>query len=74
MLTTLCLHPASWYPHRLDDNVLWLHFEDLKEDLPGVIRKIAKFLDIGADDNELLELVEKQVRSIMHYTHTRANY
>lgn len=49
----------------MDNNVLWLHFEDLKDELPRVIKKIAKFLDIGTGDIELLELVENQVSFAM---------
>ncbi|KAI7840353.1 hypothetical protein COHA_005899 [Chlorella ohadii] len=41
---------ASWYPHRADPSVLWLHYEDLHEDLPAVVRLIAQHLGIGADD------------------------
>ena len=52
---------VSWFPHRGDDNVLWLHYEDLKEDLTGCIHLIAKFLDLGANDAELLKRVEQQV-------------
>ena len=52
---------VSWFPHRGDDNVLWLHYEDLKEDLTGCIHLMAKFLDLGANDPTLLKLVEQQV-------------
>lgn len=30
--------------------MLWLHYEDLHEDLPAAVRLIAEFLGIGADD------------------------
>lgn len=53
-------HIMSWYPHRFDENVLWLHFEDLKENLRECVRLIAEFLDIGSDDKELQELVTSQ--------------
>jgi len=53
-------HMASWYPHRLDKNVLWLHYEDLKQDLRGCVRLIADFLDIGSGDEKLQELVTHQ--------------
>jgi len=36
----------SWYPHRNDPNVLWVHFEDLVQDLPTCVRKIAAFAGI----------------------------
>ncbi len=36
---------SSWWPHRNDDNVLWLRFEDLKQDLNTGINQILAFLD-----------------------------
>ncbi|KAI8462815.1 MAG: P-loop containing nucleoside triphosphate hydrolase protein [Monoraphidium minutum] len=40
---------ASWYPHRAEANVLWLHYEDLHEDLPACVDLIADFLGFGGD-------------------------
>lgn len=37
---------AAWWPHRHADNVLMLHFADMKKDLPGSARKVASFLGI----------------------------
>ncbi|GMH41172.1 hypothetical protein BSKO_09082 [Bryopsis sp. KO-2023] len=51
---------ASWYPHRNDPNVLWLHYEDMVKDLPACIELVSKFLGIGVGDAELLDLVVKQ--------------
>lgn len=53
-------HIASWFPRRADPDVLWLHYEDLAEDLPAAIRLIAEFLGIGADDPELQALAVQQ--------------
>jgi len=53
-------HIISWYPHRLDENVLWLHYEDLKQNLRECVRLISEFLDIGGDDEKLQELVTYQ--------------
>eukprot|EP00899_Mesostigma_viride_P024253 jgi/Mesvir1/5011/Mv13897-RA.1 len=39
-------------------NVMFLHFNDLKKDLPGEIRRIAKFLDIVIDEAKFPEIVE----------------
>ena len=61
---------VSWYPYRNDSNVLWLHYEDLKEDLSGCICRVAKFLGLGENNPKLLKLVEHQV-SIPHtFAHT----
>jgi hypothetical protein len=39
------VHLVSWYEHRHEkDSVLIVFFEDLKENLPGQIRRIAKFM------------------------------
>ena len=57
---------VSWYPYRKDSNVLWLHYEDLKEDLTGCIKLVAKFLGLGENNPKLLKLVEQQV-SIHHH-------
>lgn len=34
----------SWWPHRSDSNLLWLRYEDLKQDLEGGIDQILEFL------------------------------
>jgi aryl sulfotransferase len=39
----------SWWAIRDLPNLLMLHFEDLKQDMPGEIRRIANFLDIPID-------------------------
>src|SRR5690606_21503037 len=40
----------SWWDMREQPNVLLMHFNDLKTDLEGQIRRIARFLDIEIDD------------------------
>ena len=35
---------ASWWPQRNRDNLLWLRFEDMKQDLPVCIDRIVAFL------------------------------
>ena len=40
----------SWWEIRDLSNVMLLHFADLKRDMPGEIRRIAAFLDIGIDE------------------------
>ena len=51
---------VGWYPLRKDENVLWLHYEDLKADLSGCIKLLSEFIGVGVDDQELLDLAEKQ--------------
>jgi aryl sulfotransferase len=42
----------SWWEIRELPNVMLLHFDELKADMPGEIRRIAKFLDIPIDEGK----------------------
>jgi len=53
---------VSWYPQRLDKNVLWLHYEDINRNRHECVRLIAEFLEIEADE-ALIDLITKQVSS-----------
>lgn len=48
----------SWWAIRDLPNVLMLHFESLKQDMPGEIRRIAKFLEIPIDEAKWPAIVE----------------
>ncbi len=48
----------SWWAIRNLPNVLFLHFAELKADLPGQMRRIAAFLDIAPDEARFPEMVE----------------
>jgi hypothetical protein len=48
-------HLKSWWARREDTDVLFLAFEHMKDDLPGAIRRVARFMDIALDD-ELLAI------------------
>lgn len=51
-------HFLSWWEVRERDDVLFLFFEDLKENLPTQIAKVAKFMQLkNADDPELIKRV-----------------
>jgi len=52
-------HIATYWPHRHLDNVLLLHYADLKADLPGEVRRLAGFLGLAIDDAELLRVVRE---------------
>jgi aryl sulfotransferase len=51
-------HVQSWWDARSLPNVLLLHFNDLKADMPGEIRRIADFLEIGIDESIFPTIVE----------------
>ena len=48
-------HLVSWWPRRSDENVLFLAYEQMRQDLEGTIHKVARFSGI-AMDSELLAL------------------
>ena len=52
-------HIRSWWPHRHDPDVLFLCYEDMKQDLPRTVQHIATFIGCALDD-ELLDLVVRQ--------------
>lgn len=52
-------HVASWWPHRNDSDVLFLCYEDMKEDLEGTVQRIAAFIECPLDA-ELLDIVVHQ--------------
>jgi len=51
-------HVQGWYDVRHLPNVLLLHFNDLKADLPGQMRRIAQFLGIAIDDAKMPKMLE----------------
>lgn len=48
----------SWWQIRHLPNVLMLHFSKLKQDMPGEIRRIAKFLGIPIDESKWGAILE----------------
>jgi hypothetical protein len=54
-------HVAGWW-HKAqqEPNVLFVHFEDMKRDLPSVVRRVADFLGLTPlDDSEVARIVHK---------------
>jgi hypothetical protein len=54
-------HVKGWWERaRQDGNVLYVFFEDMKRDLPAMVRQVAEFLGIAPlTDAELARVVEK---------------
>ena len=46
-------HFLSWWKHRNDSNVLFLFYEDMKDDLESVVKMVAAF--IGIQDEERIK-------------------
>ncbi len=51
-------HVKSWWEARHHPNVLLVHFNNLKADLPGGIRRIAAFLGISIDETTWPDILE----------------
>jgi len=43
-------HLASWWPHRHDENVLFMSYEAMTRDLAATVRRVARFVGIALDD------------------------
>jgi hypothetical protein len=54
-------HVRGWWERsRAESNVLFVHFEEMRKDLPAVVRKVADFLGMKPlADDELARVVEK---------------
>jgi hypothetical protein len=52
-------HLEAWWPHRHDDNVLFLTYEGIVQDLEGTARKVAAFCGITIDESSLPRVVER---------------
>ena len=61
-------HFLGWWKMRESKDVLWLFFEDLKEDLPGCVEKISEFMGIELDDE-----LKKIVCEVSSYEYMRNN-
>ena len=46
-----------WWEHRRDDDLCLLFFDDLKEDHEGCVRRIAKFIDVRCEEDEIARIV-----------------
>ncbi len=51
-------HIQSWWEIHNTPNVLLVHFNDLKADMEGGIRRIAEFLDIEIDEERWPDIIE----------------
>mmetsp|Transcript_37406 Transcript_37406/g.81876 ORF Transcript_37406/g.81876 Transcript_37406/m.81876 type:complete len:321 (-) Transcript_37406:116-1078(-) len=49
---------STWWAIRDQPNVMLIHFNDLKKDMEGEMRKMAKFLDIDVEEDRWQTIVE----------------
>lgn len=61
---------STWWERRNDPNVLWICFEDLKDDLAGQVKLIANFMGVELT-NELLSIVVE--KSTFKYMEARSH-
>ena len=53
-------HVKGWWERSKSPNVLFVYFEDMKRDLPAMVRRVAQFLGVAPlTDAELARVVEK---------------
>lgn len=48
----------TWWQIRTLPNILFVHFNNLKRNMPGEMRRIAKFLDIPIDESRWADILE----------------
>lgn len=49
----------KWWDYKNDPNVLLLHYADVRKDLKGHVKKIAKFLEVDLNQKELNVVTER---------------
>jgi hypothetical protein len=62
-------HLASWWPHRGQPFVLFVHYADLQHDLAGEMRRIAAFLGIDVPEQLWPDVVERCTLEAMRNAH-----
>ncbi|KAE8137428.1 P-loop containing nucleoside triphosphate hydrolase protein [Aspergillus pseudotamarii] len=63
-------HVLGWWQHRDADNILFLTYERLKEDIDGELKKLADFLGVG--DQLTTEKLE-EIKSQINFTNMKTN-
>jgi len=64
-------HFADW--HRYRDRMLWLHYEDLLEDLPRCLKGIAEFMEVDLDEDLLRLVLERSSIDAMRQIASKLN-
>eukprot|EP00045_Choanoeca_perplexa_P010333 m.104366 g.104366 ORF g.104366 m.104366 type:complete len:315 (-) comp15239_c0_seq1:1414-2358(-) len=58
-------HLLSWYSHRHDPNVLWVFFEDMKQDLASTVKRVDAFLGLDSNESTLALATEQSSFAFM---------
>ena len=65
-------HFISWWPHRLDENVLYLVYEHMIDDLEEAVERIAGFMNIELDDQ--LRAITLEHASLLFMQHNKDRF
>ena len=65
-------HFMSWWKHRNDENVLFLFYEEMKEDLEKAVRAVAKFMGVK-DEKKIKKAVNMSTFEFMKENSTKFN-
>ncbi|XP_069830985.1 amine sulfotransferase-like [Dendropsophus ebraccatus] len=52
-------HLRGWYTHKEDFNILFVTYEEMKQDLRSAVKKICKFVDKNLDEKAIDTVVER---------------
>ncbi|XP_063165357.1 sulfotransferase 6B1-like [Candoia aspera] len=52
-------HVLSWEKHLHEKNILFLFYEDMKKDLPKVVKKLSAFLGLSPSESKIYEICKK---------------
>ncbi|XP_064586906.1 sulfotransferase 6B1-like [Zonotrichia leucophrys gambelii] len=58
-------HFLSWEEHEDEKNILFLFYEDMKKDLPKVVKEISLFLNLNVSDDDIQDICKKSSFSEM---------
>ncbi|XP_015724921.1 sulfotransferase 6B1-like [Coturnix japonica] len=58
-------HFLSWEEHKNDKNILFLFYEDMKKNLPKIVKEISIFLGISISDEDIQDICKKSSFSEM---------
>ncbi|XP_048355495.1 sulfotransferase 6B1-like [Sphaerodactylus townsendi] len=67
-------HILSWEKNTADRNTLFLFYEDMKKDLPKVVKKVSTFLGVNASESRIKEICTKSSFSEMKTNTEKENY
>lgn len=66
-------HTQTWWPYRHLPNILLVHYHDLKSDLAGEIRRVARFLEIPVAEAALPTIMQAVKLETMRNNAERLN-